>query len=534
MIDEEPEESVTPRLLPSYLPFTAEELTDFSGTMDKIRASVKPISRQEQRRRLKPGANLTKEEVEEMDTYISVLARIDDFREAYTAAIVSSKCPDAALVDATPQTCAKTTILTSVDIEVSGQENIAHLPPLTKDIAELPPTTALELWYLENPDRVDALNTFVSNNFEETLLYYTKCYEEAGSLSSKEVMSLYHFIEERDEHLLTAFQSFTVFKNLKQFLHTILALARYGIRIKERPVVKIPAENLSMAEIIAQYRIDMGVKPTILTQIEEPGTASIAPEDVAEPPSTAPIDVAQLPLDIAEPPSTALVDVAVPPSTPLVDVAEPPSTAPVDVAEPPSTALMDIAESPSTPLVDVAEPPLDVAEPPSTALENIAESPSTALVDIAVSFSTAQADIAEPLLYVAEPPSTALVDIAESPSTALVDIAVPLSTVLVDIVKPPSTALVDTAGPPSTSLVDITEVPTTTLINIAVLPSTAFVDIARPPSTVLIDSTRLPPTAFIDTARLPPTEHPTTLMPADINKRGRKMPCDISLDISWR
>ena len=264
---EEPEESVTPRLLPSYLPFTAEELSDFSGTMDKIRASVKPISRKEQRRRLKPGANLTKEEVEEMDTYISVLARIDDFREAYTAAIVSSKCPDAALVDvadlpSTPQTCAKTTILTSVDIEVSGQENIAHLPPLTKDIAELPPTTALELWYLENPDRVDALNTFVSNNFEETLLYYTKCYEEAGSLSSKEVMSLYHFIEERDEHLLTAFQSFTVFKNLKQFLHTILALARYGIRIKERPVVKIPAVNLSMAEIIAQYCIDMGVKQT--------------------------------------------------------------------------------------------------------------------------------------------------------------------------------------------------------------------------------------------------------------------------------
>ena len=144
--------------------------------MDKIRASVKPISRVECRRRNKPGAVLTQEEVDELEAYYAAEARIEDFREAYIAAIVSSKCPDAALVDVTPQTCAKTTTLTSVDIEVSGQENIARLPAITKDIAELPPTTALELWYLENPDRVDALNTFVSNNnnFEESLLHYDR------------------------------------------------------------------------------------------------------------------------------------------------------------------------------------------------------------------------------------------------------------------------------------------------------------------------------------------------------------------------
>ena len=75
-----------------------------------------------------------------MDALCSALARIDDFREALMAARVSYKCPDAALVDVTPQTCAKTTILTSVDIEVPGQENIARLPPPTKDITELPRT----------------------------------------------------------------------------------------------------------------------------------------------------------------------------------------------------------------------------------------------------------------------------------------------------------------------------------------------------------------------------------------------------------
>ena len=44
---------------------------------------------------------------------------------------------------------------------------IVSLLSTTKDITDLPSTTAIELWYLENPDRVDALNTFVSNNFEE-------------------------------------------------------------------------------------------------------------------------------------------------------------------------------------------------------------------------------------------------------------------------------------------------------------------------------------------------------------------------------
>ena len=51
---------------PLYEPFTAEELSDVAGTIRTIRASVIEISGSEQRRRLKPGANITAEEAEEL------------------------------------------------------------------------------------------------------------------------------------------------------------------------------------------------------------------------------------------------------------------------------------------------------------------------------------------------------------------------------------------------------------------------------------------------------------------------------------
>lgn len=76
-------------LSPLYVPFTAEELSDIAGTIRTIRASVREISGSEQRRRLKPGANITAEEEEELWTYYSVLDRIDDLHEAAEAARIS-------------------------------------------------------------------------------------------------------------------------------------------------------------------------------------------------------------------------------------------------------------------------------------------------------------------------------------------------------------------------------------------------------------------------------------------------------------
>ena len=88
--------------------------------------------------------------------------------------------------------------------------------------------TAMELWHLENPDKIDGLNSFVSDYFESQLSYIAKTCVEEGTFSSDEYMLLVHFIAERDERLVAAFRSFALFQKLIPFLDTILALAKFG------------------------------------------------------------------------------------------------------------------------------------------------------------------------------------------------------------------------------------------------------------------------------------------------------------------
>ena len=167
-----------------------------------------------------------------------------------------------------------------------------------------PVLTAMELWHRENPDKIDELNSFMSDYFEIELSYIVKVWFECGTKSFDEYQSLVHFTTTKDE--------------LSPVLLNDEARAPSTAFIKSTGAPSIPSALV----------------------------------DVTRPPSTALAD-------IARPPSTALVDTTRSPPSALVDIAKAPSTALYDITRPSpihfycasSTALVDISRLLSTALV---------------------------------------------------------------------------------------------------------------------------------------------------------------------------------------